>query len=52
MTVDLLPTSHAGDLGSNPGGGLTWVTPMKEEEISKCKSHISSVRFTDRYIMF
>ncbi len=36
-SVSLLSTFHAGNPGSNPSGGLTQVTPMREEEITNCK---------------
>ncbi len=41
--------SHAGDTVLNPGGGLTWFTPMHQcrEKITSCKSHIASVSVTD-----
>ncbi len=49
--IGLSCASHAGDLGSYLGGELSQVTPMREEEITNCKSHVAPVSLTNWYIM-
>ncbi len=34
-SIGLLLTSHAGGPGSNLDGGLSWVIPIREKEITK-----------------
>ncbi len=50
-SVGKLSASLARDLGLNPVGGLTQVTPMRREEVIICKSHITPVSLTGWHIM-
>ncbi len=46
-SISLSSASHAGNLGLNPGrGSLTWVTSLRQEEITNSESHIAPVSLT------